>query len=179
MYIATKEWLASGELYAAPAAPSTTAVNALTPVRSVPPLITSADFAPDGEHLVLLSYLGAYWADSIDGTWHAFDVPQQPQNEAIAFDRGGGALLVGSEGNHATVYRVALPWALPVTASSAGVTPAPSPPASTQPSGVPDSVSPHSPSSPLPPAIVAALVGLGVVLLGGLIAALVIRRRRV
>lgn len=170
MYVATKVWLGSGELYAAPTAPSTTAVNTLTPVRSVPALVTSGDFAPDGDHLVLLSYLGAYWADSIDGAWHAFDVPQQPQNEAITFDRGGDALLVGSEGNHATVYRVALPWADRSTTASS------SPPAFSSPPA--PEATPRAPGSPLPPASVVALAGLGVVLLGGLIGALVVRRRR-
>ena len=46
-YIATKELLRDGELYAAPATLSTTEVNVLEPVRSVPPLTTSGDFSPD------------------------------------------------------------------------------------------------------------------------------------
>ena len=182
MYVATKAWLGSGQLYAAPATVSTTAVNMLTPVRPVPALVTSGDFSPDGSHVVLLTYFGAYWADSIDGPLHAFAVPRQPQNEAIAFDRGGDALLVGSEGSHSTVYRVALPWAdQPTAASAAASVPASSPPGSSPPGSSPPgsstAASPAPTGSPLPQAVMYALAALGVVLAGVLLAAIVIRRR--
>ena len=171
IYVATKAWLGSGQLYAAPDTLSTTAVNLLTPVRPVPALVTSGDFSPDGSHIVLLTYLGAYWADSIDGPLHAFEVPRQPQNEAIAFDCGADALLVGSEGNHSTVYRVALPWAnQPHAASASGAASSPA-------TASPATASPAAAGSPLPPAAVLALAALGAVLLGGLLAAILIRKR--
>ena len=132
LYIATKSLVSNGELYAAPATLNKTSVNMLAPVRSVPPMTTSADFAPDGSHIVLLTYFGASWADGIDGTLHPFRVPLQRQNEAIAFTVDGSGLLVGSEGVHSAVYRVAVPWtenggATPTTPTTATARPAPRP----------------------------------------------------
>jgi hypothetical protein len=121
LYIASKTLIGDGELYAAPTTLSTTGVNVLTPVRSVPPLTTSGDFSPDGERVVFLTYLRAYWATGVAATLHAFDVPRQSQDEAIAFNRDGTSVLVGSEGVGSAVYRVALPeLALASESSSSG-----------------------------------------------------------
>jgi hypothetical protein len=114
MYIATKSLIGDGELYAAPTVLSTSELNVLTPLRAVPPLTTSGDFSPDGSRIVLLTYLRAYWATGVDGSLHGFDVPLQPQDEAIAFTRDGASALVGSEGLHSAVFRVALPGPAPV-----------------------------------------------------------------
>lgn len=116
MYIATKELLGHGELYGAPATLSTSTVNPLTPVRSVPALTTSGAFSPDGARIVLLTYLNAYWADGVTGDLHSFAVPLQKQNEAIAFTRDGGSVIVGSEGEHSAVYRVPFPADAPASA---------------------------------------------------------------
>jgi hypothetical protein len=117
-FVATKELLRDGELYSAPAALSTTGVNMLTPMRSVPPLTTSGDYSPDGRRVVLLTYLRAYWAADVAAPWQGFDVPMQKQDEAITFTRDGSSVLVGSEGLHSAVYSVAFP-SVAVAASSA------------------------------------------------------------
>jgi len=101
--------LLGGELYAAPISPVETAVNVLTPVRTVPPLVTSGDFSPDGSRIVLLTYLNAYWAIGVRGALHAFAVPLQKQNEAVAVVSDGSAVIVGSEGLHSLVYEIPLP----------------------------------------------------------------------
>ena len=109
IFIATKELLDNGELYQAPDSPSTTGVNVLTPVGSVPPLTTSGDFAPDGSRIVLLTYAAAFWADDVGGAWHRFSVPLPHQAEAIAYSRAGSSVLVGGEGAHSVVYRAPAP----------------------------------------------------------------------
>jgi hypothetical protein len=109
IYIATKTLLGNGELFEAPALLSGSAVNRLSPVRSVPAMTTSGDFSPDGKQIVLLTYLQAYWADGVTRNLNAFAVPLQKQNESIAYTADGSSLLVGSEGVHSTVYRVTLP----------------------------------------------------------------------
>lgn len=124
IYIATKFILGEGTLYEAPAVLSTTDINVLVPVRSgIPTLTTSGDISPDGKLMVLLTYFSAYWAVGVNGTLHAFPVPEQRQDEAIAFTRDGRAVIVGSEGVHSAVYEVAVPAA----ALAAAPPPPPSP----------------------------------------------------
>jgi len=168
MYIATKS-LFGGELYAAPETLTATAVNMLSPVRTVPALTTSADFSPDGSRIVVLTYLGAYWADDISGALHSFKVPLQSQAEAIAFSRDGASVLVGSEGLHSTVYRVALPAAATEAAATAAATTAPASAVASAPatsttsalptpegeSPTPEGGSPTPGSTPLPAWVVA------------------------
>src|ERR1019366_2690624 len=128
IYIATKFILGEGTLYEAPAVLSTTDINVLVPVRSgIPTLTTSGDISPDGKLMVLLTYFSAYWAVGVNGTLHAFPVPEQRQDEAIAFTRDGGSVIVGSEGVHSAVYEVALPAAL---AAAPPPPPSPTPTAS-------------------------------------------------
>jgi hypothetical protein len=144
-FFATKELLRNGELYAAPAALSTTDVNVLTPLRSVPPLTTSGDFSPDGRRVVLLTYLRAYWAADIGAPWHGFGVPLQQQDEAIAFTRDGSSVLVGSEGVHSAVYAVPFPTTGSAQASSPAAKPATAPAAAT-----PHQASPSTLSTAVP-----------------------------
>jgi len=172
IYIATKELLGAGTLYEAPSALSAVNVNMLAPVGSDPPLTTSADFAPDGSRVVLLTYLGAYWADDVGAAWHRFDVPLPSQAEAIAYVRDGSAVLVGGEGAHATVYRA------PATTESLA------PAASTASPNVGPSAAAHSPrpsqalttgrSSGLPIGVI-ILIAVGAVVVAAL---LVVRGRR-
>jgi hypothetical protein len=163
VYIASKTLIGDGELYAAPTTLSTTGVNALTPVRSVPPLTTSGDFSPDGGRVVFLTYLRAYWATGVAGTLHAFDVPVQRQDEAIAFDRDGASVLVGSEGVGSSVYRVALPELTAASAASASA----SAPASalTPPPAASSSASPAAAAGPgsavVPLPLIALSAGAG------------------
>ncbi len=109
IYIATKELLKNGKVYEAPASPSPTDVNPLTSIGTDPPLTTSGDFAPDGSRVVLLTYVGAIWADDVGAPWHRLDVPLPPQAEAIAYTHDGSSVLVGGEGRHSAVYRAPAP----------------------------------------------------------------------
>ncbi len=137
MYIATKSLIGNGELYAAPLALSTDGLNVLAPLRAVPPLTTSGDFSPDGSRVVLLTYLRGYWATGLGGSLHGFDVPPQPQNEAITFARDGASVLVGSEGLHSAVYAVALPAVAAPTVATSTVAAASVPPSSVSSSALP------------------------------------------
>jgi hypothetical protein len=162
MYISTKSLIGDGEMYAAPPALSTTGVNVLTPLRAVPPLTTSGDFSPDGGRIVLLTYLRAYWADGVDGSLHGFDVPPQPQDEAITFARDGASVLVGSEGLHSAVFRVGVPLVTPVASPTGRPSPAA---AASEPAG---SAEPRATSTSTRPRwlvpILAGLAGVAVVL---------------
>jgi hypothetical protein len=112
IFIASKAAIGDGLLYEAPAVLSTTAINKLAvvvPERAVPMLTTSGDISPDGKLMVLLTYFGAYWSAGVNGELHEFPVKEQKQDEAIAFTRDGKSVLVGSEGVHSAVYRIALP----------------------------------------------------------------------
>jgi hypothetical protein len=163
IYVATKELLTNGKIYEAPATLSKTGINMLTPVGSDPPLTTSTDFAPDGSRVVLLTYLGAFWADDVGATWHRFDVPLPPQAEAIAYTRDGSSVLVGGEGAHATIYQASAPSADPATAPPA----APSSATASAPAPAPATTATGSAaSSGLPIGVliaVAVVVGVGVV----------------
>ena len=127
IYIASKAAIGQGELYEAPAAPSTTDINVLVPVRPVPTLTTAGDISPDGQHMVLLTYFRAYWSVGVTGTLTAFDVTEQRQDEAIAFTRDQKSVLVGSEGVHSGVYRIALPPGAVGAAPPPTPTPTPTP----------------------------------------------------
>ena len=112
IFIASKAAIGDGLLYEAPAVLSTTAINLLavvTPQRTVPMLTTAGDISPDGKLMVLLTYFSAYWSVGVNGELHEFPVTEQRQDEAIAFTRDGKSVLVGSEGVHSAVYRIALP----------------------------------------------------------------------
>jgi hypothetical protein len=154
IYIATKVLVGGGELYAAPQPLSTTAVNVLSAVRSVPAFTTSGDFSPDGSRVVLLTYLGAYWADGLRDGWHRFEVAVQRQNESISFTRDGSAVLVGSEGVHSSVYRVRLPASSALSAPTATS------------SGLPGAAKPGAPARNTRVPIDTLLISLGVVLVG-------------
>ena len=143
IYIASKAAIGQGELYQAPATPSTTDINVLAPVRPVPTLTTAGDISPDGQHMVLLTYFRAYWSVGVTGTLTAFDVTEQQQDEAIAFTRDEKSVLVGSEGVHSGVYRIGLP-AGAVGATSP--TPTPTPTRAPTPSATSAKPSTHSPT---------------------------------
>jgi hypothetical protein len=96
-------------------------------------LTTSGDISPDGKLMVLLTYFAAYWAVGVNGELHEFPVTEQRQDEAIAFTRDGKSVLVGSEGVHSAVYRIALPAAA-IAADAASNTP---PPPTTRPTTKP------------------------------------------
>ena len=160
IYIATKTLLGSGELFEAPQSLSTTGVNLLVAVGTVPALTTSADFSPDGTRIVLLTYVGAFWSDAVGGTWKRFDVPLPHQAEAIAYARGGSSVLVGGEGTHSVVYETAAPS---TPSASPRSTISPRPPPSQPPSPSPLAAARPSPGVPIGVVILLVVAPLAVI----------------
>lgn len=152
IFIASKAGLGDGDglLYEAPAVLSTTAINTLAivePPRTIPNLTTSGDISPDGKLMVLLTYFSAYWSVGVNGELHAFPVTEQRQDEAIAFTRDGKSVLVGSEGVHSAVYRIALPADAIAADAAAGGTPTSRPTTKPVPTAKP-TVKPTATTSP-------------------------------
>lgn len=107
LYVASKE--RHGGLYEAPARLRTDRVNILHRVADVPERVTDGAFAPDGRRFVLRTYFSAYVYDAPGHEVASFLLPLQRQGESATFSRDGRALLVGSEGLHSEVWKVALP----------------------------------------------------------------------
>ncbi len=115
LYVVTKE-LAGAAVYAAPvplrADTDAEPDNLLTRVADAPALVTDGAFAPDGRLLVLRDYATAWVFDATGGVPGRYldDVgfPPQRQGESVAWTPDGTALLLGSEGQHAPVWRVGL-----------------------------------------------------------------------
>jgi hypothetical protein len=85
-------------------------------------LVTGGSWSPDGRRIALLSYEGIFVYDAAawpKGRAQVLPLPPLRQAESITW-AGNDAVLVGGEGVHAPVYRVAVP--LP-----AATTPVPSP----------------------------------------------------
>lgn len=136
IYIATKSYLGTTEVYAAPAQPSTTSVNVLTHLTTLQwtasgstlslealaaqLATTGGAFSPDGRTLVLRTYTDAYLFP-VSGTGPAavtaalrqtprrLPLPTQPQGEGVTFRRDGRALVLTSEGVHSAVWQVLIP----------------------------------------------------------------------
>lgn len=136
IYVATKSYLGQTEVYAAPAHPSSTAVNPLTRVASLhwpapahPTSLTAlakalattgGAFAPDGRTIVLRTYTDAYLfpvsgsgpaavAKALAATPRRIALPAQPQGEGVAFTRNGKDLVLTSEKVGSAVYQVPVP----------------------------------------------------------------------
>ena len=101
--------LLGGEVYAAPKVLDPQSVNRLTPVGRVLGVATDGAFLPDGRHVILRDYSRAvvYGFPDLEPVGE-FDLPPQPQGEALAVD-SDGSIYVGSEGVGTPVYRVELP----------------------------------------------------------------------
>ena len=158
IFIASKAAIGDGLLYEAPAVLSTTAINLLavvTPQRTVPMLTTAGDISPDGKLMVLLTYFSAYWSVGVNGELHEFPVTEQRQDEAIAFTRDGKSVIVGSEGVHSAVYRIALPAEAIAADAAAGATPTTGPVPTAQPT-----LKPTASPTPASSALVSTLPGL-------------------
>jgi hypothetical protein len=122
LFVASKEPTGGG-LYEAPAVLRGDGVNLLRRVGGVPPLVTDGAFAPDGRTFVLRGYLDAYVYAASGRRLDSFGLPAQDQGESITYTGDGRAVLVGSEGLDAPVWRVRLPAAATPpdgTASRAG-----------------------------------------------------------
>jgi hypothetical protein len=122
LYVVTKE--AKGGIYAAPTAPSRTAVNRLEKVGDAPAYVTDGVVLPDGR-IALRTYVSV---EILDPTSYQVvaraSAPLQPQGESIAVDLAGDGLLLGSEGKGSAVYAVRVPDALGAVPSASASPPA-------------------------------------------------------
>ncbi|MCY9786019.1 hypothetical protein KIK06_19190 [Nocardiopsis sp. EMB25] len=111
LYVVSKEF--SGGVYAAPEELDPAGVNTLERIDSAPLFATDAAFSPDGERYVIRTYWGANVYDATDGVpgtaLGSFELPESTQGESIAFTPDGTALMAGTEGVGAPVWRVPLP----------------------------------------------------------------------
>ncbi|MEE2036602.1 hypothetical protein Q8791_05110 [Nocardiopsis sp. CT-R113] len=110
MYVVSKEF--SGGLYAAPEVLDPEGANVLERIDSAPLFATDAAFGPDGTRYVIRTYWGATVYDSTDGVpgrpLGSFDLPESEQGESVAFTPDGTALMAGTEGLNAPVWRIPL-----------------------------------------------------------------------
>lgn len=99
-----------GHIYRAPKRLSTTSVNRLEKLASVPKSITAAAWAPKGRRFVVSNHNWAYLYDGLrDRRPTEVRKPTTRQGESLDFARGGRALFVGSEGVRSPVYKLRLP----------------------------------------------------------------------
>ncbi|WP_150236970.1 hypothetical protein [Nocardiopsis quinghaiensis] len=110
LYVASKEF--SGGLYAAPETLEPGAEHVLERIDSVPLFATDAAFGPDGARYAIRTYWGVTVYDSTEGVpgsaIGSFDLPESDQGESIAFTPDGTALMAGTEGLNASVWRIPL-----------------------------------------------------------------------
>jgi len=115
IWVATKSF-GTGGLYSAPRKLVTEShgINVLRRVADVPALTTDGTFLPNGK-FVLRTYTAGFLYDSPGKLREQFDLPIEPQGEALAYD--GNRLLIGSEGLHSKVLAIPLPADASGTAS--------------------------------------------------------------
>lgn len=109
LYMVSKE--SAGGVYEGPERMRQGETNKFRRIADAPSTVTDAVFLPDGKHAVLRGYQQA-WVVDTENDWKviaAFFPPLQIQGETIAVAADGKALLFGSEGLNAQVYRVELP----------------------------------------------------------------------
>jgi hypothetical protein len=90
-------------------------------VAQVPlPLVTAMDISPDGKRLAVLGGVHAFeyvrgekesWPTALARVPRRYALPSLAQPEAIAYDQGGKAILVTSEGEHPPLWELKLPVA--------------------------------------------------------------------
>ncbi|MFW6638783.1 hypothetical protein ACOALZ_01930 [Nocardiopsis algeriensis] len=110
IHVVSKEF--AGGLYSAPEELDPQGVNTLERVDSAPLFATDAAFSADGTRYAIRTYWGVTVYDSSDGvpgrSIGSFDLPESEQGESIAFTPDGTALMAGTEGTAAPVWRVPL-----------------------------------------------------------------------
>ncbi|WP_026122804.1 hypothetical protein [Nocardiopsis halotolerans] len=110
LYVVSKEF--SGGLYAAPETLEPGGEHVLERVDSAPLFATDAAFSPDGDRYVIRTYWSATVYDATEGvpgtSLGSFDLPESDQGESIAFTPDGTALMAGTEGPNAPVWRIPL-----------------------------------------------------------------------
>lgn len=107
LFVAVKEFI--GRLYAAPRRLDPDGPNELTRVDDILGISTDGAFFPDARHVIVRNY-----GQAAVYTWpelerlETFDLPAQPQGEAIAVS-ADGEVFVSSEGEGEPVLQVELP----------------------------------------------------------------------
>jgi hypothetical protein len=107
--VVTKDLL-GGDVYAAPAKPSTVAPNVLQRISAAPALVTDGTFLPDGR-VALRNYSAVYVYPRLGAEPSRIALPSQEQGESLTYTTDGEALLAGSEGAASPVWRIPLPTA--------------------------------------------------------------------
>jgi hypothetical protein len=105
IYVVTKD-TRGGVIYAAPASPSTTAVNTLTRVGTAPVTLSDGVFL-DGSRFVLRGYQRAYLYATMGATPVTFGLPAS--GESVTGGYTAGTVYTGEEGVRSKVWRVTLP----------------------------------------------------------------------
>ena len=145
LWVVTKPLLGQSEVYAAPArlVLGDKGRNVLRRVGAVDArLVTGGDIRPDGGAVALRNYTDLYeWPVRGDDVGEALTgppvrsrLPEQPQGEAVTYERDGDSLLTTSEGQRAAVWRVpsALPAGAAATRSESPRRPGGAPPAAAE-----------------------------------------------
>lgn len=109
LYLVSKSQTADAGVWAGPASMTPGQTNVFTRVADAPRVVTDATFTADGEHAVLRGYTQAWVLDSDWQVIATFTPPGQLQSETAALTGDGKAVLFGSEGVQAAVWRVNLP----------------------------------------------------------------------
>lgn len=107
LYVVSKVKGAPGGIYAAPATLSTTSVNVLTKVATAPAGMADAVFLQDGQRFVLRGYVSGWLYSGFGATPVRFDMPLK--GESVTTDWSPTAILVGSESQYSSIWRVTLP----------------------------------------------------------------------
>ncbi|MEO6472157.1 MAG: hypothetical protein ABIR57_09505, partial [Aeromicrobium sp.] len=135
-YLATKA-MPAGNLVPIPRILSTSKPNTLTVSDVVlPPIVTDGAITADGRFAIIRTYVAMSVYDV--KTWklrRTTFLPPQKQGETLAGEPGGKTVLIGSEGKHSQLLRVALDTSqapVPTETPSTTATPSPSAEKSTE-----------------------------------------------
>lgn len=108
LYIVTKG--KKGAIYAAPGAPSRSALNRLVKVGNAPAYVTDGVFLAGNQQIALRTYVSVIVLDAISYKVVGTEaIPLQPQGETIALSKNSKQLLLGSEGSPSKTYVVDIP----------------------------------------------------------------------
>jgi hypothetical protein len=106
IFIVSKGKSADGAIYRAPSTPSSTSVNTLTRVGTVPAGLSDAVFLKDGR-FILRGYVNGWLYDSMNATPLGFALPLKGESITQAWNHK--YVFVGSEGKFSDIWRVKLP----------------------------------------------------------------------
>jgi hypothetical protein len=126
MFFVTKVAKGEGGYYAAPETASREGTNELTKVGDAPAGVTDGTFMPDGQRVILRSYVDiarVAWGEVPNVVGRAATPLAQGESVAVGPDGSGDTVLVGSEGKGSAVYQMAVPAVKGAATPSATPTP--------------------------------------------------------